>query len=124
MVHAALALAVMAFASAALAQPSPRFYVDMVYVPQVGKLLAFGCTLSGLFEGRGLVNELWVLDVVERRGAALRRRGGLGGGACGRTGPSSRAATRGDVAERQRHRRRQRCIEHRRGEAPRVRVLT
>ena len=28
--------------SAALAQPSPRGYVDMVYVPQVGKVLVFG----------------------------------------------------------------------------------
>jgi len=35
-------LAIMVLATAALAQPSPRFYVDMVYVPQVGKVLVFG----------------------------------------------------------------------------------
>jgi hypothetical protein len=35
-------LAAVVLAAAALAQPSPRFYVDMVYVPQAGKVLVFG----------------------------------------------------------------------------------
>ncbi|MFO7546968.1 MAG: kelch repeat-containing protein [Trueperaceae bacterium] len=41
--RALLTMLVVAFVfPAALAQPSPRGYVDMVYVPQVGKVLVFG----------------------------------------------------------------------------------
>lgn len=42
LVFAGVVSGVLTLASAAWAQPSPRFYVDMDYVPQMGKVLVFG----------------------------------------------------------------------------------
>lgn len=60
MAFTGLALGVVMLAATVWAQPSPRFYVDMEYVPQVGKVLVFGG--FDVNSTRGAPDTMWWWD--------------------------------------------------------------
>lgn len=65
------------------AQPSPRHYVDMEYVPQVGKVLVFGGYDSG-FDLSGAADAMWWWDPSD----GSWTEGNLEGGPSPRGGPA------------------------------------